>query len=109
MVPSAEETAPFETNKSGATPPPPPPASEIRLRATSPLPLHAPSSPLLPPATGRRKHVPESDVPPQKRLCLTAPIPSIQASEGRTMAAIKVVNLRISYQADVHRRENGEF
>ncbi|GKF09404.1 hypothetical protein Tco_0043628, partial [Tanacetum coccineum] len=34
---------------------------------------------------------------------------NIQASERRTMAAIKVVNLRVSYQADVHRRESEEF
>nr|GEX28013.1 hypothetical protein [Tanacetum cinerariifolium] len=34
---------------------------------------------------------------------------SIRALEGRTMAAIEVVNLRISYQADVRRREIEEF
>ncbi|GJZ37099.1 putative reverse transcriptase domain-containing protein [Tanacetum coccineum] len=34
---------------------------------------------------------------------------SIRASERRTMVAIEVVNLRVSYQADVHRRESKEF
>nr|GEV99632.1 putative reverse transcriptase domain-containing protein [Tanacetum cinerariifolium] len=38
-----------------------------------PLPLPAPSSPLLLRATDRKEDVPEADVPPQKRLCLTAP------------------------------------
>ncbi|GKF71602.1 hypothetical protein Tco_0207716, partial [Tanacetum coccineum] len=76
--------------------------------------------------------VPEVDVPPQKRLCLTAPTTrfeiresscaatrqpgsfvsrradysfmdtvdaSICAVEERAMAAVRVVNLRVSYQA----------
>ncbi|GJV35975.1 putative reverse transcriptase domain-containing protein [Tanacetum coccineum] len=34
---------------------------------------------------------------------------SIRAFERRTMAAIEVVNLRVSYQADVRRRESEEF
>ncbi|GJW03223.1 putative reverse transcriptase domain-containing protein [Tanacetum coccineum] len=106
------------------------------MRAASPLPLLAPS-------TSRRANIPEADIPPQKRLCLTAPTPrfevgessttaaarqpgstvaykvdysfmdtvdaSIRASERRTMAAIKVVNLRVSYQADVRRRESEKF
>nr|GEW60587.1 reverse transcriptase domain-containing protein [Tanacetum cinerariifolium] len=63
--------------------------TEIRLRATSLLPLPAPSSPLLPPAIGRSEDVLEAD--------------------ERAMAAIRVVNLRVSYQADVHRRESEEF
>ncbi|GKB00482.1 hypothetical protein Tco_0828475 [Tanacetum coccineum] len=72
----------------------------IRLRAASPLPLPAPSSPLPLPAIGRREDVPEADVPPQK---------SIRAVEERAMAAVRVVNLRVSYQADVRIRESEEF
>ncbi|GJX77535.1 hypothetical protein Tco_0324346 [Tanacetum coccineum] len=34
---------------------------------------------------------------------------SIRDTERRTMAAIEVVNLRVSYQADVHKRESLEF
>ncbi|GKC27720.1 hypothetical protein Tco_1035014 [Tanacetum coccineum] len=34
---------------------------------------------------------------------------NIRASERRTMAAIEVVNLRVSYQVDVRRRESEEF
>ncbi|GJY85150.1 hypothetical protein Tco_0499176 [Tanacetum coccineum] len=185
LVPSAEETEPFETDESAASPPPPPAyhttsrmsvqtqtpipfpfeaeipslpfpllsppthtsptyaeaplgyrAARIRLGAASPLPLPTPSN-------SRRADILEADIPPQKRLCLTAPIPrfevgessaaaaarqsgstvarrvdysfvdtvdaSIRTSERRTMAAIEVVNLRVSYQADVRRRESEEF
>ncbi|GKE97137.1 hypothetical protein Tco_1581992, partial [Tanacetum coccineum] len=119
-------------------------AAMIRSRAASPLPLHAPSSPMLFPATNRREDVSEAGVPPQKRLCLTAPTPrfeiressaaaaaarhpgssvahiadysfvdimdaSIQAVEERAMAAVRVVNLRVSYQVDVRMRDDEEF
>ncbi|GJS28404.1 reverse transcriptase domain-containing protein [Tanacetum coccineum] len=119
-------------------------ATGIRLRAASPLLLLAPSSPLPLPATDRREDVPEADVPPRKRLCLTAPTSrfevgesstaaaaarqpgsfvarradysfvdivdaNIRVVEERAMAAVRVVNLRVSYQADVRWRESEEF
>ncbi|GKG31385.1 hypothetical protein Tco_0423873, partial [Tanacetum coccineum] len=34
---------------------------------------------------------------------------SIRAVEERAMAAVRVINLRVSYQADVRRRDNEEF
>ncbi|GKD40835.1 hypothetical protein Tco_1261042, partial [Tanacetum coccineum] len=108
-------------------------AAEIQLRAASPLPLPAPS-------TSRRADIPEANILPQKRWCLTTPTPrfevgessaarqpgptvarrvdysfvdtmdaSIRASKRKIMAAIEVVNLRVSYQADVRRRESEEF
>nr|GEV31821.1 putative reverse transcriptase domain-containing protein [Tanacetum cinerariifolium] len=134
-VPLAEETEPFKTNESAPTQLSPklrsarisiklsPPmaismkayiveAVGIRLRVASPLPSLAPSSPLLLPATGRREDVHEADVPPQKRLCLTAPTPRFEIGESSTieiaMAVVRVVNLRVSYPADVHRRESEE-
>ncbi|GKA81755.1 RNA-directed DNA polymerase [Tanacetum coccineum] len=188
LVPSAEDTEPFKTDESAATPPPPayrttsrmsvrtqtpipfpseaevarllalptPPPSPltplslphpqipspplplpspptytsptyaeaplgykavgIQLRAASPLPLHAPSSLLPLPTISRREDVPEADVPPRKRLCLNAPTPRFEVGEssaavdrqpGSTVA--QVVNLRVSYQADVRRRESEEF
>ncbi|GJR15661.1 putative reverse transcriptase domain-containing protein [Tanacetum coccineum] len=69
------------------------------------------------PSTSRRADIPEADMPLQKRLLLTAPTPSfvdtvdasIRDTKKRTMAAIEVVNLRVSYQADVRRRESLEF
>ncbi|GKA69299.1 hypothetical protein Tco_0775363, partial [Tanacetum coccineum] len=209
LVPSAEETEPFETDESAATPPPPPAyrttsrmsvrtqtpilfpseaevarllalptpppspltqlssplphipspplplpsppthtsptyveaplgyrAIGIQLRAASSLPLHVPS-------TSRRVNIPEADLPPRKRLCLTAPTPRFEVGESsaaaaakqpgstvarrvdysfvdtvdartraferRTMDALEVVNLRVSYLADVRRRESEEF
>ncbi|GJU55019.1 putative reverse transcriptase domain-containing protein, partial [Tanacetum coccineum] len=77
---SAEETEPFETDESAATPPPPPAycitarlyskITGIRLGAASPLPLPPLSSPLLLPSTNRRSDIPEVLLPPQKRLCI---------------------------------------
>ncbi|GJX89280.1 hypothetical protein Tco_0341294 [Tanacetum coccineum] len=197
-VPSIEETKPFETDESAATPPPPPayrntlrmsvrsqapisfpseeevarlltlptpPPSPLTL-LSSPLPqipsplllvpsplttsptyievplgyraarirLRAASPPLLLPSTSRRADIPEANIPPRKRLLLTAPTPrfevgessaptarqpgsimacrvdysfldtvdaSIRALERRTMTAIEMVNLRVSYQAQV--------
>ncbi|GJW24432.1 retrovirus-related pol polyprotein from transposon TNT 1-94 [Tanacetum coccineum] len=42
-----------------------------------PLPLPAPSSPLLLPATNHKEDVPVANVPPRKKLCLTAPTPRV--------------------------------
>ncbi|GKA46483.1 hypothetical protein Tco_0739366 [Tanacetum coccineum] len=122
--------------------------ARIRLRAKSPLP-----SPTSPPthhplplpalSTSRGLDIPEADIPPRKRLLLTAPTrrfkvwesfataatrqlgsivahrvdysfvdtmdASIRASKRRSMAAIEMVNLGVSYQANVHRRESKEF
>nr|GEV25321.1 reverse transcriptase domain-containing protein [Tanacetum cinerariifolium] len=88
-------------------------AARIRLRTASPLPLSAPS-------TIRRPDILEADIPPRKRLLLTPRSTvahgvdysfvdivdaSIGASDGRTRAAIEIINLRVSYQAQVYRRE----
>nr|GEV78203.1 putative reverse transcriptase domain-containing protein [Tanacetum cinerariifolium] len=87
--------------------------AKIRLRAASPLPLPTPSSPLLPPTTGHREDVPEADVPSRKSLCLTTPTFRFEIRECSAAAArhqgLLVVNLRISYQADVRRKESEEF
>ncbi|GJZ71999.1 hypothetical protein Tco_0635850 [Tanacetum coccineum] len=91
--------------------------------------------------TSRRADIPEADMPPRKRLLLTAPTPRVEVGESsaaarqpgstmarrvdhsfvdtvdtrvrdterRTMAAVEVVNLRVSYQEDVRRRESLGF
>ncbi|GJX28861.1 hypothetical protein Tco_0236940 [Tanacetum coccineum] len=64
-------------------------AAMIRSSAAPPLPLPAPSPPLLLPATDRREDVPEADVPPQKRLCLTAPAPRFEMRESSAAAAAR--------------------
>ncbi|GKB09358.1 hypothetical protein Tco_0837670 [Tanacetum coccineum] len=121
-VPSAKDTEAFETDESAPTPPPPrlrrarisipspplplpsPPthtsptyaeaplgyrATMIRARAASPLPLPAPSSPL--------EDVPEADVPPQKRLCLTAPTPRFEVGESSAAAAARQPGLDVTH------------
>nr|GEX64944.1 hypothetical protein [Tanacetum cinerariifolium] len=132
LVPSAEETEPFETDEFVATPPPPPAyytTSRMFVRSHAPIPfpfeaevsrllaLHTPppspltplSSPLpqipspplpvpSPPTTNltyakaplgykatgiyRRADIPEADIPPQKRLLLTAPTPRFEVGES---------------------------
>ncbi|GJR02856.1 hypothetical protein Tco_0525840 [Tanacetum coccineum] len=126
---------------------PTPPPSPLTL-LSSPLP-HIPSPPshhplpLPAPSTSRIADIPEAELPPRKRLLLTAPTPrfeigesstaaaarqprstmarrvdygfvdtldaSIRASEQKAMAAVELVNLRVNYQASVHRRESEEF
>ncbi|GJY93873.1 hypothetical protein Tco_0509655 [Tanacetum coccineum] len=100
-VPSAEEIEPFETDESAATPPhylhtvlllgclSKPrhlyrfllrQSSRIQLRVASLLPLPAPS-------TCRKAYIPEADIPPRKRLLLTAPKPRFEVGESSVAAA----------------------
>ncbi|GJT41314.1 hypothetical protein Tco_0941179 [Tanacetum coccineum] len=142
-VPSAEETNPFETDMSAATPPPhayrttarmsiraqapisfpseaevarllaiptPPPSpltpvARIRFRAASQLP--SPTSPpthhplpLPTPSTSRRANIPKADIPPQKRLCLTAPTPRFEVEESLTAAAARQPGLGAAHTTD---------
>ncbi|GJZ93130.1 hypothetical protein Tco_0665195 [Tanacetum coccineum] len=69
----------------------------IRSRAASPLPLPAPSSPLLLPATDCREDVPEADVPPQKRLCLTALTSRFEVGESSAAAAARQPELDVTH------------
>ncbi|GJX36928.1 hypothetical protein Tco_0248485, partial [Tanacetum coccineum] len=125
IVPSAEETDPFETDESAATPPPPPayrttfriyvrsqtpitfpyeteippPPTSPRyaqallgcraamIRAASP-PTHHPL-PLPTPSTSRRADIPEADIPPQKRLLLTASTPRFEVGESSATAGAR--------------------
>nr|GEX50913.1 hypothetical protein [Tanacetum cinerariifolium] len=67
--PPVEETEPFETDESAATPPSYPayPGTPPLL----PIPLPTPSPPLFPPSTNPRKDICEVCLPPRKRLCYT--------------------------------------
>ncbi|GKE03200.1 hypothetical protein Tco_1395218 [Tanacetum coccineum] len=84
-VPSSEETEPFDTDKSAATPPSlhtiveyastptpplPPPSSLTPLSSTL---LLIPSPPFTLPSPDRKDAIPEADMPPRKRTCFTAP------------------------------------
>nr|GEW81641.1 reverse transcriptase domain-containing protein [Tanacetum cinerariifolium] len=96
----------------------------LEMRAAVPSTYHSllPSGtpPLLPiplpvPSTSRRAEIPEADTPPRKRLLLTAPRPGpygetrFRDTERRMMTALEMVNMRVSYQVDVHSRESSEF
>ncbi|GJW79851.1 hypothetical protein Tco_0143826 [Tanacetum coccineum] len=104
LVP-AEDEAPIETYITEHHP-----LLPLSTPPLLPIPLHAPS-------TSRRADIPEADTSPRKRLLLTTPRPRfvdtvetrVQDTERRMMDAIEVVNLRVSHQADVHRRESSEL
>ncbi|GKE59042.1 hypothetical protein Tco_1498227, partial [Tanacetum coccineum] len=73
-------------------------AAGIRLRATSPLP--SPTSPpthhplpLHAPSTSRRANILKADIPPQKRLLLTAPIPRFKVGESSTVVSARQTDL----------------
>nr|GEU63201.1 reverse transcriptase domain-containing protein [Tanacetum cinerariifolium] len=100
-------------------------AAMAQMRAAAPptyhslLPVGTPSLlpiPLPAPSTCRRAGILEADMSPRKGLLLTAPIPWYKVRESsaagtarRAMTAIEVVNLRVSYQAHVRRRESEDF
>ncbi|GKC20281.1 hypothetical protein Tco_1022431 [Tanacetum coccineum] len=137
FVPSAEETEPFETDESTATPPPPRSPQTIYAAAPTPPspppyplspwsspflhvpspPLPLPSPPLLLPSTAHMTDIPEAEMPPQKRACFTAPShrfidtldASIRASKGRVMTTVDEVNGRMSDLATTHRQDAEEI
>ncbi|GJV45188.1 hypothetical protein Tco_1429724 [Tanacetum coccineum] len=75
-------------------------AAMIRSSAALLLPLPEPSLPLLLPATDSRDDVPEADVPPQKRLCLTSPTPRFEVWESSTAAAARQLGLDVTNATD---------
>nr|GEW75518.1 hypothetical protein [Tanacetum cinerariifolium] len=75
-------------------------ATMMRSRVASPLPLPTPSSSLLLHATGRKEDVPEADVPPRKRLCLTASTPRFEVRESLAAAAARQPRLNVTHAID---------
>nr|GEZ58537.1 hypothetical protein [Tanacetum cinerariifolium] len=75
-VSSTKETEPFEIDECAATPPPPPPAhhttSRMFVRSQAPIPFPSEA---------------EADIPPRKRLVLTAPTPRFEVGESSDAAA----------------------
>nr|GEX28766.1 putative reverse transcriptase domain-containing protein [Tanacetum cinerariifolium] len=72
-------------------------AARIWLRAASLLP--PPSSPLLPPID-RREEITEADIPPQKRLCLTAPTSRFEVEESSIATAARQPGLGATRTTD---------
>nr|GEW55188.1 hypothetical protein [Tanacetum cinerariifolium] len=77
--PSAEETEPFETNKSAATPPPP---KSPRITAD------------------RRSDIPETNMPYQKRLCLTTIASWFEVWESSTATATRQTGHTLARRVD---------
>ncbi|GKF97336.1 hypothetical protein Tco_0293157, partial [Tanacetum coccineum] len=74
----------------------------IRLRAASSLPsppLPPPSSPLLP-LVDHREDIPKADIPPRKRLCLTAPTSRFKVGESSTVAAARQPGFEVARTTD---------
>ncbi|GJS10018.1 hypothetical protein Tco_0366814 [Tanacetum coccineum] len=69
-----------------------------------PLPLPTPLSPLLLPATNHREDFIEADVPPRKRLCLTAPAPRFEVRESSVAAAARQPGLDDDMIRDIEGR-----
>ncbi|GJR91506.1 hypothetical protein Tco_0215517 [Tanacetum coccineum] len=88
-VPSSEETEPFETDESAPTPRSPQtivPFSQTRLRrARKTVRLEPPMSPSME-ARIAEEDTPEAELPPRKRLCLTALTSRYEVGESLTAA-----------------------
>nr|GEV89872.1 hypothetical protein [Tanacetum cinerariifolium] len=65
--------------------------------------------PLSTPSTSHSIRILEADTPPQNRPLLATPRPGLRDTKRRMMAALELVNLRVSYQVDVCTRESSEF
>ncbi|GKD02743.1 hypothetical protein Tco_1177717, partial [Tanacetum coccineum] len=87
-----------------------------------PLQLPAPSLPLLLLAIDRKEDVPEADVPPRKRLCLTAPAPReagygitdvwddmVGDMEGRALTTLEELSQRVTNLATTLARDTYEM
>ncbi|GJS88361.1 hypothetical protein Tco_0770997, partial [Tanacetum coccineum] len=96
-VPLAEDTEAFETNEAAPThilsPPLPPPPSSLYLPLHVPTSLPLPLSPLPPlpallfiPPVDRREDTSKAELPPYKRLCLTALTSRYEVGESLTTA-----------------------
>nr|GFC97887.1 hypothetical protein [Tanacetum cinerariifolium] len=89
------------------------PASILPLGFLSPRTPPLLPIPLSTPSTSRGAGIPEADTPPQNRPLLVTPRPGCETrlrdTEMRMMAALELVNLRVSYQVDVCTRESLKF
>nr|GEY02517.1 putative reverse transcriptase domain-containing protein [Tanacetum cinerariifolium] len=94
--PSAEDTEAFEADESAPTPPSPK-LRRARISVRLPPPMVASME-----ARINEEDVPEADVSPRKRVGFVDSVDaSILVVEERAMVAVRVVNLRVSYHADV--------
>ncbi|GJU78111.1 putative reverse transcriptase domain-containing protein [Tanacetum coccineum] len=102
LVPSAEETESFETDKIFSLPTPPP---SLLTPLSSPLPhilsppTHQPLA-LLAPSTSRKANIPEVKLPPRKRLLLTAPTLRFEIRESSNATAARQPRYSVARRVD---------
>ncbi|GJR82640.1 hypothetical protein Tco_0153425 [Tanacetum coccineum] len=88
------------------SPPLPPPPSSLHLAPLVPTLLPLPLSPLpplptllfIPPPIDRREDITEAELPPRKRLCLTAPTSRYEVGESSTAAPRPIGGYRADYR-----------
>ncbi|GJZ29672.1 hypothetical protein Tco_0574319 [Tanacetum coccineum] len=93
------------------SPPLPPPPSSLHLPPLVPTLLLLPSLPLplllaslfIPPPFDRREDIPEAELPPHKRLCLTAPTSRYEVGESLTAAPRPTGGHREDYRFHYYR------
>ncbi|GJT95546.1 hypothetical protein Tco_1091064 [Tanacetum coccineum] len=104
------------------SPPPPPPPSSLHLPPPVPTSLPLPSSLLpplpvslfIPPSVNRREDIPKAELPPRKRLCLTAPTSRYEVGESSNAAPRPTRGHRVDYgfidttDAEIRRRRAKE-
>nr|GEZ53902.1 hypothetical protein [Tanacetum cinerariifolium] len=97
QAPFAEETEPFETDESAATPPPHP-AYHMTAKISIPAPVPMPAwTDLEPPSASHREDIPEVTLPPQKRLDIALG-PRYKVGESSSAAAARPAGgLRVDY------------
>nr|GFB46269.1 hypothetical protein [Tanacetum cinerariifolium] len=109
QAPSTEETEPFETDESAATPPPHP-AYRMTARISNPAPVHMPawtdleaastsSPPLQLPSASHMEDRPEVTLPPQKRLGIALG-PRYEVGESSSAAAARPTGVVAPTAAD---------
>ncbi|GJZ23319.1 putative reverse transcriptase domain-containing protein [Tanacetum coccineum] len=112
-VPSSEETEPFETDESAATPPSTPYCCYIYASApTLPLPppspltplsfplLLIPSPPLPLPSPDHRGAIPEAHMPPRKRIYFTTPSHRFEIKESSEAATTRQIGPTLARDVD---------
>nr|GFB04746.1 hypothetical protein [Tanacetum cinerariifolium] len=89
QAPSAEETKPFETDESAATPPPHLAyRTTARISIPAPVPMPAWTDSEVLPSASRREDRPEVTLPPRKRLHI-ALVPRYEVGESSSAAAAR--------------------
>ncbi|GJY53638.1 hypothetical protein Tco_0445302, partial [Tanacetum coccineum] len=86
------------------SPPLPPPPSSLHLPPQVPTSLPLPSAPLPPlpdslfiPPVDRREDIPEAELPPRKRICLTTPASRYEVGESSTAVPRPTGGRRVDY------------